>query len=458
MIIKCPECGHQISDRAPTCPSCGVEIAGKVTRCPDCGEVYFSDEDVCPRCHRPTHEHSQVSQPAEPPHPLVAPVLPQKGKEAAPEPAPVAPKEFYERNKKEDEPKPPTPKPKKKSNKTALIVSIIIALLVCGVIFYLHKQAEDQKEMEEYKIALNNEEPLILQQYLDTFGNTAPQEHLDSIQARLEKLKSNDKEWENTLASNSRDAFKTFLSRFPNSPHKSVALNKIDSIDWAHYSSLKTEEAYKAYMSEHPDGEFYADAEDAVRKLKVNVVSDEEKAIVSNVLHNFFVSINGRDESRIVSTVAVNLTLLDKQNATNADVIEMMNKQYKEGTTAVTWRLPGKYDIKKREIGDAKYEYTTSFTATKDVESSDASQKGTKQYRVTAKVNPDGKISLLKLSQVTDQPKAEETQAEKPKADKPKAEEKPKATEKPKTTTEKPKTEKTEKPAEKKEPAPEKKQ
>ena len=40
-IIKCPECGHQISDKAPVCPSCGVEIAGKVIKCPNCGEVYF---------------------------------------------------------------------------------------------------------------------------------------------------------------------------------------------------------------------------------------------------------------------------------------------------------------------------------------------------------------------------------------------------------------------------------
>ena len=29
-IIKCPECGHPVSDKAPTCPNCGVEIAGKV--------------------------------------------------------------------------------------------------------------------------------------------------------------------------------------------------------------------------------------------------------------------------------------------------------------------------------------------------------------------------------------------------------------------------------------------
>ena len=52
-IIKCPECGHQISDKAPVCPSCGVEIAGKVIKCPNCGEVYFKVQEMCPNCHRP---------------------------------------------------------------------------------------------------------------------------------------------------------------------------------------------------------------------------------------------------------------------------------------------------------------------------------------------------------------------------------------------------------------------
>ena len=51
MIIKCPECGHQVSDRAKTCPSCGIEIAGKITRCPDCGEYIFKDDRECPNCH-----------------------------------------------------------------------------------------------------------------------------------------------------------------------------------------------------------------------------------------------------------------------------------------------------------------------------------------------------------------------------------------------------------------------
>ena len=31
MLIQCPECGHQVSDKAPTCPNCGIEIAGHTT-------------------------------------------------------------------------------------------------------------------------------------------------------------------------------------------------------------------------------------------------------------------------------------------------------------------------------------------------------------------------------------------------------------------------------------------
>jgi len=28
-LIKCPDCGHEVSDRAPTCPNCGAPIAAQ---------------------------------------------------------------------------------------------------------------------------------------------------------------------------------------------------------------------------------------------------------------------------------------------------------------------------------------------------------------------------------------------------------------------------------------------
>ena len=37
-LIKCPECGKQVSDKAPTCPSCGSPIDTTI-RCPKCGSA-----------------------------------------------------------------------------------------------------------------------------------------------------------------------------------------------------------------------------------------------------------------------------------------------------------------------------------------------------------------------------------------------------------------------------------
>ena len=61
-MIKCPECGRQISDKAPVCPNCGVEIAGKIIKCPECGEIYFRDEEMCPNCHHLTRLSGTVGR------------------------------------------------------------------------------------------------------------------------------------------------------------------------------------------------------------------------------------------------------------------------------------------------------------------------------------------------------------------------------------------------------------
>ena len=121
-IIKCPECGHQVSDMAPTCPNCGVEIAGKVVKCPDCGEIYFRNQMLCPTCHRPT-----TSIPTQRPVPVrhTEPITPV-----------AKPKPEHE------------PEPEKKSY-TKLIVSLVIALALCGVVAFYYNDMNRQKEEED---------------------------------------------------------------------------------------------------------------------------------------------------------------------------------------------------------------------------------------------------------------------------------------------------------------------
>ena len=61
------------------------------------------------------------------------------------------------------------------------------------------------------------------------------------------------------------------------------------------------------YMADHSDGNHYEEAQIALKKIKANTVSMEERQAISNLFHNFFVSINERDEVNLVSNINDNI-------------------------------------------------------------------------------------------------------------------------------------------------------
>ncbi len=50
-LIKCSECGQEISSSAKTCPHCGIKIS--LQTCPECGAKLKGDEINCPECGYP---------------------------------------------------------------------------------------------------------------------------------------------------------------------------------------------------------------------------------------------------------------------------------------------------------------------------------------------------------------------------------------------------------------------
>lgn len=50
-LIKCPECGREVSDTAKSCPSCGYFIGG-LKFCKHCGSKIPEDSAVCTKCGR----------------------------------------------------------------------------------------------------------------------------------------------------------------------------------------------------------------------------------------------------------------------------------------------------------------------------------------------------------------------------------------------------------------------
>ncbi len=54
-MIKCPECGAEISNKASSCPHCGISF-GKRKFCKHCGELIDEDCVVCPKCGKQVEE------------------------------------------------------------------------------------------------------------------------------------------------------------------------------------------------------------------------------------------------------------------------------------------------------------------------------------------------------------------------------------------------------------------
>lgn len=304
-IIKCPECGRQISDKAPTCPSCGVEIAGKITKCPNCGEIYFSNLEMCPNCHELnpslTRMTSSAGMSQQTPsmtqqqeaenvvrqnairqeeirrqEALRQQARPQTPVRTATPPTPPVPPVRPQQSNSQNGGNGEGTQEKKKSNRGVIIISLIFAFLVCGIFYYFYDSANKNKELEAYEYAMQSSDPMVLQSYLDTYKD-ADEAHRDSIMAHLELLKQTDQDWTNAVVSGSKEALQAYLDKYPNSPHKQEVLNKIDSIDWNVAKNADNVEAYQAYLAAHADCSHIEEAENAMKKAKSRDCSQKRK-------------------------------------------------------------------------------------------------------------------------------------------------------------------------------------
>ena len=396
-IIKCPECGRQISDKAPTCPNCGVEIAGKIIKCPHCGEIYFSSQEMCPNCHEiasagpaaPVTPAASVNPPT-PPTPPVPPVRQ----------TPMAAGNGGNGRNGNNPENEAQQKAKKMSARSILIISLVFSVLVCGILYYFYDNANRNKEEEAYEYAMQSSDPMVLQSYLDTYKD-AEEAHRDSIMAHLEMLKSIDQDWTNALVSGSKQALEDYLQKYPNSPHKQEAWNKIDSIDWNVAKAADNVQAYQAYLDAHADGAHIEEAENAMKKAKSRDLQPEEKQMVSGLFRQFFQSINSHNADGLSATCEDILSsLLGKTSATKADVVTFMDKLYKDNVANMNWHINNDYQIKKREVGEEDYEYQVQFSAVQNLDLTDGSKKQN-NFKINAVVSPAGKVSSFNMTQVT---------------------------------------------------------
>ena len=378
MLITCPECGHQVSDQAKTCPSCGIEIAGKITRCPDCGEVIFKEQSFCPNCHCSINGASVPQNVAFPPaQPAVVKAQPQQEPEQAP-PAPRRPRRH-------------------RAGLTAIIVAFVLALIVVFLGIYFMKNQERQNEQRAYTNAMLSSEPLVLQNFLDMYVD-APLAHRDSIKVHLEALKKIDSDWADALVNNSRNAYERYMKLHPSSRYIKEAMIKIDSLDWIAATKLNTVEAFKKYITDHEDGIYVDEARANFERLEAQKLTDDDRQMVVSLFNSYFNAIAQMDEAALSATLAPVLTsFLHRANATKEDVCQYMQKMHEADITGMSFTQAGDWDIEKREVGEGRYSFTVKFTTTQRIERTDENRETSVNYRVTAQVSPEGRITEFNM-------------------------------------------------------------
>ena len=411
-IIKCPECGHQISDKAPTCPSCGVEIKGKIIKCPQCGEVYLYDQEMCPNCHHANFGPIPVETPSKPydnpenPRRLTGDLFdniydsPEENEEEnVEEVAEDGDNNNNDKKKKNS---------KKKKNYSAFIVAFVLALIVLAVSAYFYNKTKTEQEVESYEYAMSSKEPMVLQSYLDQHPD-APKDHRDSILARIKLLQEIDKDWTDAIASGSKTVLLDYLEKNPKSNHKNDALKMIDSIDWEVAVKDNTIEAYEAYLQEHAQGQHVDIANETIKKMKSTTILPEEKEMVNNLIRRFFQSINDKDDKKIQSTVNDHMSdFLGIKNDSRGDVSAFLRRVWKADISKIIWHVLGDYKINKVNVGDNKFQYNVEVTATKRVERKDKKSVPEVKYRMNAKVNPDTTIVALDLNKIIEEKKQDD--------------------------------------------------
>ncbi len=254
-LIKCPECGGTVSDKAPVCPHCGVRIA-----------------DVLPA----SSSQTEAEEPSVP-HTAGNGVGVNHSQESAPAP---------------ENPNPSDGKKKDMTAWTIVCVVIVILLAAIGGYCYLTSNSEEKQEEMAYQMLDGCVDPLSYEDFIDKYPKSI---HIDEVKERLDALNKENETWSRLCQYGSKAQFEDYLIQYPETPHRKEITHKIDSLEWDYATKTNTVEVYEQYLENHPDGEHVEECYDAKKKAADQQVTEDERTQLRSTINRVLRAIMNSD-------------------------------------------------------------------------------------------------------------------------------------------------------------------
>ena len=414
MIIKCPECGHQVSDKAPICPSCGVEIAGHLIKCSYCGEIYLKEDAVCPNCHHSASTDNSVNEDDVKTEPVkddsqnngdysesetssVELVVSAESIEEEPRLDGTPTQDTLTIESPSNDTEVSTDdvivKPESKNNNhTPLFVSLLIALVICAVLLFFYKRGNDNHEAEEYKIALKSNNRQVMEQYLEDYPN-APLIHINSIRDLLKQTQQNNDEWGRVIQQNTIASYKAYLDAHPNTPYKNEILKRVEELYWNEVVNQNTEAAYLGYREKYPKGIHVKEADEKLKIMLDNTSTPSEEKVAVSAVRQFLQGLNSKSTSKIEGVTASSFNFLGAGGATIADVSKYMReKLYQADVKEIIWQLGTVLNATTDKSDDGTTVQKITIPARLEIVREGG--KGSNKYTIKAQIE-NGKITAI---------------------------------------------------------------
>ena len=188
----------------------------------------------------------------------------------------------------------------------------------------------------------------------------------------------------------------TYVYAHPQGFFRTKALNILDSLEFADAQKHDTPDAYHEYLGKYPNGRFRSQAQAELAEAEAdNLVTEEEKNAVAEVIKRHFQAIENNDTIDIVETVAENLSsYIGKQNSTEQDVIKYL-KHTNEGKNVKKFKT-SEYDISKVVTAGIPI-YNVRFALNEQINPDDSLHRRVRDFKGTAIVNSKKKITALLL-------------------------------------------------------------